>query len=190
MGVKEQMIATLRNSETRRIEFTFASTTGQDISIDRTTFERVAAALQRDEITVSEGRFSDDTAMYSARTDLRRHSAANTFYLGNNPRFSRSFDALIVHESVHASFDLTRSSLQWVDNETAAYIAQGFYLRNSGYQRSRLELGALAAIGYDYIGDIRDNEGDGTFFLNALREQLRVRPMYHDYIAGRFDGNG
>jgi len=173
MGVKEQMVGILRNSETRRIGFTFASTTGSDISVDQTTFERVAAALQRDEIAVSEGRFSDDTAMYSARTDLRRHS-----------------DALIVHESVHASFDLTRSSLQWVDNEAAAYIAQGFYLRNSGYPRTRLELGALAAIGYDYIGDIRDNEGDGAFFLNALREQLRVRPMYHDYIAGRFDGNG
>jgi len=90
MGVKEQMVGILRNSETRRIGFTFASTTGSDISVDQTTFERVAAALQRDEIAVSEGRFSDDTAMYSARTDLRRHSAANTFYLGSNPRWSRS----------------------------------------------------------------------------------------------------
>jgi len=189
MGVKEQMIGILRNSDTQRISFTFTGTNETSISVDHTTFQRVATALQRNEIAISEGRFDDDIAMYSARENRRTNSAANTFYLGNNPRFSRSFDGLIVHESVHASFDLTRSSLPWVDNETAAYIAQGFYLRNSGFPRTRIELGALAAIGYDYIDDIL-NEGDGVFFLNALREQLRVRPMYHDYIEGRFDGDG
>ena len=190
MGVKEQMIGILRNGETRRIRFTFAGTLGDSFSIDHTTFERVATALERDEIIVSEGRFSDDTAMYSARTNLRTHSAANTFYLGNNPRFSRSFDALIVHESVHASFDLTRSSLPWVDNEAAAYIAQGFYLRNSGYPRGRIEVGALVTIGYDWVDDLVNSDGDGDFYLNGLRDQLRIRPMYHDYIEGRFDGNG
>jgi len=189
MGVKEQMMGILRNGETRRISFSFSGTSGSTISVDHTTFSRVADALALDQIAVSEGRFADDIAMYSARENRRTHSAANTFYLGNNPRFSRSFDALIVHESVHASFDLTRSSLPWVDNEAAAYIAQGFYLRNSGFPRARIELGALAAIGYDYVDDIL-NDGDGAFFMDALREQLRVRPMYHDYIGGRFDGDG
>jgi len=190
MGVKEQMIGILRNSETRRIGFTFTCTTGISISVDNTTFTRVADALQRGEITVSEGRFPDDTAMYSARTNFRRHTAANTFYLGNNPRYSRLFDALIVHESVHASFDLTRSSLPWVDNEAAAHIAQGFYLRNSGFPRARIEVGSLASIGYDWVDDFVNEDGDGDFYLNGLRDQLRIRPMYRDYIEGRFDGDG
>ena len=189
MGAREQMIGILRGGEARRIRFSFTGTTGGQISVDSSTFNRVAAAIENNHITVSEGRFTTDIAMYSARENTETNSRANTFYLGNNPRYSRTFDALIVHESVHASFDLTRSSLPWVDNEAAAYIAQGFYLRNSGYQRGWLEMGSLAGIGYEWVDDIR-NDGDGSFFLDALREQLRVRPMYHDYIGGQFDGDG
>lgn len=189
MGVREQMIGILRNGDTLRIHFSFTGTAGTPVSVDRTTFARVAQALDRNNIRVSPGRFTTDIAMYSAKADASTNSAANTFYLGRNPRSSRSFDALIVHESVHASFDLTRTSIPWVDNEAAAYIAQGYYLRNSGYHRDWLETGSLAGIGYQYVNDILD-EGDGSFFLDALREQLRARPMYHSYIGGTFDGNG
>jgi hypothetical protein len=43
------------------------------------------------------------------------------------------FNALVVHESVHAALDLNKTVLTHFDAEAAAYVVQGFYLRNSGY---------------------------------------------------------
>jgi hypothetical protein len=126
-------------------------------------------------------------AMYTAWAESGRQ--ANTFYLGNNPRWSRSFNALIVHESVHASFDLNRVEIPWVDNEAAAYIAQGFYLRNSGYSRDRLDLGSGARNGYAMVNEIISG-GDPDFFLNVLRDSLLADPQYHSYIRTSFRGDG
>src|SRR5664279_3155933 len=128
VGVKEQMLQILGSDETRRVHFGFRGTNGSQITVDRTSFRRVANALSSGQIGIVENRFTSDIAMYSAFADLSSNSAANTFYLGRNPRWSRAFNALIVHESVHASFDLTHSTIPWVDNEAAAYIAQGYYL--------------------------------------------------------------
>jgi hypothetical protein len=125
--------------------------------------------------------------MYSARAENGR--AANTFYYGNCDLWSRRFNALIVHESVHAHFDLNSMSLPWVDNEAAAYIAQGYYLRNSGFARSGLEFGSLSNIGYQYVNELVA-ENSTQFFLDALREALNNDTMYHSYVGGTFTGDG
>lgn len=191
MGVKEQMIEVLRSGETRRVSFSFVGTSGRTISVDQTTFSRVAEALQENRIRIVEGRFDTDIASYSARADSSRDMAANTFYLGRNPRYSRLFNALIVHESVHASFDLTRSTLPWVDNECAAYIAQAYYARNSGLPRRAFEYGTQPSIGYTIVEGIRANStSDIDYFLTALRDALRQDSLYSDYISGTFTGDG
>lgn len=189
MGVKQQMLGILRDGQTRRIHFSFQGTGGTPVTVDHTTFRRVADALEHDRIAIVENRFDSDIAMYSAFADPGSHSAANTFYLGRNPRWSRTFNALIVHESVHASFDLTHTTIPWIDNEAAAYIAQGYYLRNSGYDRYRLELGSETSVGYLMVNEIIAG-GDATYFLNALRNSLRSNPRYHSYIGGTFTGDG
>ena len=89
MGEKEQMIGILRSGEARRIRFSFRGTTGATISVDSSSFERVAVALQNNTISIVEGRFTTDIAMYSAQADTASNAAANTFYLGSNPRYSR-----------------------------------------------------------------------------------------------------
>ncbi|MFI5120285.1 MAG: hypothetical protein ACHQM4_07725 [Thermoanaerobaculia bacterium] len=189
MGVKELMLGILRSDETRRVHFSFRGTSGSQVAVDQSSFRRVAAALDQDQISIVEGRFDSDIAMYSAFDDSSRNTAANTFYLGRNPRWSRTFNALIVHESVHASFDLTRTTIPWIDNEAAAYIAQGYYLRNSGYARYRLEFGSQASIGYLMVNEIISG-GDADYFLDALRDSLNSSPQYHDYIRGTFTGDG
>ena len=189
VGVKEQMLQVLGSNETRRIHFSFRGTSGAQITVDQSSFRRVVTAISNDQISIAEGRFSSDIAMYSAFADSSSNSAANTFYLGRNPRWSRTFNALIVHESVHASFDLTRTSIRWIDNEAAAYIAQGYYLRNSGYSRYRLELGSETSIGYLMVNEIIAG-GDADYFLNALRDSLNSSPQYHSYIRGTFTGDG
>ena len=189
MSVKDQMIGILRGGEAHRISFTFRGSGGGDIRIGPSNFALVADALANDRIAVVEGRFTTDIEMYGARADTARGSAANTFYLGANPRSSRSFDALIVHESVHASFDLGRTTIPWIDNEAAAYIAQGYYLRNSGYPRMRLDFGSEPSIGYLMVNEIISG-GDPDYFLGALRDSLNANPQYHDYIRGTFTGDG
>jgi hypothetical protein len=191
MGVKEQMIEILRSGEARRISFSFTGTSGRTVSVDQTSFARVADALQAYRIAVVEGRFGSDIASYSAFADPSRNLAANTFYLGRNPRYSRLFNALVIHESVHASFDLTRTTLPWVDNETAAYIAQAYYARNSGLPRLAFEFGSEPIIGYSVVEGIRSHSTtDIDFFLGALRDSLRRNSMYSGYIGGTFVGDG
>lgn len=188
MGVRERMVEILRSNETRRIHFSFAGTSGT-VAVGSSDFRLVAEALEADRIHVVEGRYGSDMASYSAWADTSTSMAANTFYLGANPRWSRTFNALIVHESVHAAFDLRRTTIPWVDNEAAAYVAQGYYLRNSGYSRDRLELGSEARIGYAMVNEIIAG-GDATFFLDALRDSLRANPNYHGYIGTTFTGDG
>lgn len=189
MGVKEQMISILRSGETQRISFSFTGSTGSTVSVDARSFARVADALRSGAISVVEGRFPNDIAMYSSKA--ANGFAANTFYLGANPRYSRLFNALICHESVHASFDLTRSTLPWIDNEAAGYIAQAYYARNSGLPRMAYEFGSHAIHAYSIVENMRArNASDVAFFLGVLRDSLAADPLYHSYIGGQFSGDG
>jgi hypothetical protein len=189
MGVKEQMIAILRSGEASRIRFSFRGSAGSTVSVDGSTFRRVATALSDGDISVVEGRYTENRMAYSAWDDPAGDTAANTFYLGRHQRSSRDFNALVIHESVHASFDLTSSTIPWVDNEAAAYISQAYYLRNSGYRQDRIELGSLARVGSFVVGDMVAG-GDVTSLIDALRDSLRNDPRYHLYITGTFVGDG
>lgn len=188
MGIKEQMIEILRSDEARRVRFSFSGGNGT-VSVDRSTFDRVATALEDGTVSVVTGGARDGWAKYSARREGA--SAANTFYFGRNQRWSRIFNGLVLHECVHASFDLTRTTIPWLDNEAAAYIAQAYYLRNSGLARERLEFGSMPSIAYQYVNGLRSgNDSDVTFFLDALRNSLENSPDYHDYIRTTFEGDG
>lgn len=189
MGVKEHMIEILRSGETARIRFSFRGSSGATIEIEPSHFRRVATALANGDLNVVEGRFTENRMVYSAFSDPQNNYASNTFYLGTNPRWSRDFNGLVVHESVHAYFDLVRTRIPWVDNEAAAYIAQAYYLRNSGYRQSRLELGSLPRMGSFVVGDMIAG-GDVAPLIDALRDSLRNDPRYHAYIGDVFEGNG
>src|SRR5882757_8503432 len=147
------MIGILRSSETSRIVFSYSSS-GATASINGDTFRGIATGLENGHFRVVEGRYTENKLTYSAWADSSTGDAANTFYLGDNNRTSRDFNALVVHESVHAFFDKNSTTIPWVDNEAIAYIAQGFYLRNSGYPESRLELGEPYRIGYHIAGTL------------------------------------
>ncbi|MGQ0540749.1 MAG: hypothetical protein ACT4O9_02715 [Blastocatellia bacterium] len=182
MALRDQMIDVLGDNQTRRISFTFNGTTGLTIEVNRTSFKRVADAIRANTVSVVEGGVASGWAQYNARN--------NTFNVSTGAEWSRAYNALLVHESVHASFDLVRSRLPWVDNETAAYIAQGFYLRNSGFPRSRLdELGEpyLGVLLVDSI--IRTGTPDRTL-IEELHGSLLSSPQYHSYIRGTFEGDG
>ena len=182
MGLKEQMIEVLRDQQTRRIRFGFSGSTGVSISVDPSSFRRVSNAIENGDITVSEGGVASGWAQYNARN--------NTFSVARGQEWSRAYNALLVHESVHAAFDLSRSQLPWLDNEAAAYIAQGYYLRNSGFSRSRLD-----ELGQPYLGVlivdsiIRTGTPDRTL-MEEMHGTLLSSPQYHSFIRTTFTGDG
>lgn len=182
MGLKEQMIRVLGDQQTRRIGFHFTGSNGATISVDVSSFRRVSAAIQNEHISVVEGGVAAGWAQYNARN--------NTFNVSTGEESSRAYNALLIHESVHASFDLTSTRIPWVDNEAAAYIAQGYYLRNSGFSRSRLD-----ELGQPYLGVlivdsiIRTGQPDTTL-LQEMNGTLLSSPQYHSYIRTTFVGDG
>lgn len=182
MGLKEQMLSILRGGEARRIRFTFTGTTGLTISVDAGSFLRVAQAITNDRIHLNQGGVAQGWANYDART--------NTFNVGRGEEWSRAYNALLIHESVHASFDLTSATLPWLDNEVAAYIAQGYYLRNSGFSRDRLNHLGEPYLGLMIVDSIVRGDGVDSFFMDQLRGTLLSSPSYHSYIRGTFTGDG
>jgi hypothetical protein len=187
MGAKEQMIQILRDSQTARISFNYRSSTAA-ATLNSRAFHRVADALESGDLSVVPGRFSDNRLTYSAWRD--GDDAPNTFYLGNNLTWSRDFNALVVHESVHAYFDLAETSIPWLDNETAAYIAQGYYLRNSGYPASRLEEDEPYELGYRVATEYARAGGSPNTWITLLRDKLNTDSRYTSYIHTRFRGDG
>jgi len=188
MGVKEQMIGILRDPDTRRISFTYRNGS-VTATINSSALGRVADGLDSGHFSVVEGRWSNNRITYSARADSTTGDAANTFYLGDNPRWSRDFNALVVHESVHAFFDLTSTSIPWLDNEAVAYIAQGYYLRNSGFPQSRLEEDEPYELGWRVANEFARGES-GSAWLTLLRDKLNTDTRYSSYIHTGFRGDG
>lgn len=189
MGVREHMISILRSDETQRIRFSFRGSSGNTVRVEPGAFRRVADGLQQNDLAVVENRFSDNRMVYSSWVDTANNFEANTFYLGRNQRSSRDFNALVVHEAVHAWFDLARTEIPWVDNEAAGYIAQACYLRNSGYPQSRIDMGSLLRLGSHVAGDMASG-GDVAWLIDSLRDSLRNDPRYHANIGTVFTGDG
>lgn len=188
MGLRERVIGILRSGDTQRIRFSITGSGGAQISVDGSSFRRVAQAIEENRISVQSGGVADGWAKYSARQE--GSSAANTLYVGANNFSSRDFEGLIVHEAVHASFDLTSSTLPWIDNEVAAYIAQGYYLRNSGYSTDRMDHLGLPYLGRMIVNEIRTGGDINGFWMEQLRASLLADPTYHGYIRGTFTGDG
>ncbi|HEY0426785.1 MAG TPA: hypothetical protein VGC76_03160 [Pyrinomonadaceae bacterium] len=189
MGLREQLMQVLRSGDAQRIHFTFTGSTGLSISVDGSSFRRVAQAVEENRITVQPSTtVRPGWAKYSARAE--NGDEANTFYMGAGDHSSRDFDGLLVHESVHASFDLTHTTIPWLDNETAAYIAQGYYLRNTGFPRSRFDTLGMPYYGLMIIDAIIRGEGIDQFWLEELHSTLLSNETYHSYIRTTFEGDG
>jgi hypothetical protein len=182
--MKQTVIDALRNRHTQAINFSFAGSAGANIRIVPNDFLRVAEAIEQNVINVAEGGVADGMAKYTASDDGA--SRANTMYVGRNTTSASVLDSLLVHESVHAVFDLRKISIPWLDNETAAYIAQGFYIKSAGEDAG---LSQEAFLGLEIAKTFAAN-GTDPFWLDELRNSLLNNPTYHDYIRGTFVGDG
>lgn len=135
MSDRVTVLETLRNPVARRINFSFVAGNGMRITVNQTTFERVAAAIERGGgVRGGIGLIVRTTmpdpnagAMYFPQEDrtINPPIPANTIIV--NPINGPRQQGQLIHEAVHASFDLTLTRLPAVDNEAAAYIAIALY---------------------------------------------------------------
>jgi hypothetical protein len=181
---KQLMIDTLKNNHTQRINFTYTGTTGFVFRVVPGDFTTVMLNIEQGNIGVQEGGAPVGKARYSLRNDGA--SRANTFYLGRNNAAPKVFESLLVHESVHAIFDLKGISMPWLDNEVLAYIAQGFYIMSAGEDGG---LSEEAMLGLEIARSFQNTKKD-PFWLDALKNSLLTNPTYHSFIRGTFQGDG
>jgi hypothetical protein len=175
----------LQSSETKRINFSFTGKSGAAVNVDGSNFATVVAALKDGTITIDNSRsIPDGTAQYQSRGNIFR-------FAKSLETWSRAFDALVVHESVHAYFDLTRVKMAWIDNELAGYIAQGFYLRNSGFPIARLDEDGHVFAAYKYAKAVaaKDNH-DAGIWMDVLKKAIEGDSGYAGYVGTDFEGDG
>lgn len=182
--MKQTVIDALKNNHTQRINFSLTGTTGLKFNITPNDFTLVAQAIEDGTIAVQSGGVTDGMAKYTAKNDGA--AQANTMYVGKNTTSQNILNSLLVHESVHAIFDLKKLSLPWLDNEVIAYIAQGFYVKSAGEDAG---LSQEAFLGLE-IAKSFQTIGTDPFFLDELKNSLLNNPTYHGYIRGTFTGDG
>ncbi|MBY6049926.1 hypothetical protein [Vannielia litorea] len=116
--LSDMIIAVLSTNAAQRIHFSYATghVTGQG-------FGKVVGALVEGKITpVYAPQLGTEKAFYDP--------GGNAFYLGFKSLGARSglLEGLILHESVHALFDIERLHMYVEQSEAAAYVAQALYV--------------------------------------------------------------
>jgi hypothetical protein len=177
MSLREDVLEVLRSSEAARIRFSFPSLyNGTPISVDQSTFLRVAAAIEAGRITIS----SEGIPSYwGGQYDYSAENASGVFR-ARPVRNSRHRKSVVIHEAVHASFDLTRSTLAEVDNEAASYLAQFVYLRIT-YATPALTdslYGRLYEILWQTADSIQRRNTISETQLEVIRRRIARHPHY------------
>ena len=187
MNISERVFGILTNANTTRINFWFKGVNGNQVSILAPDFIFTAYSIKSNVISIVEGNADPGKAIYTAKNDgaLR----ANTMYIGQT-NYSQNFEALVVHETIHAIHDLRKMVIPWMDSEIAAYIAQGFYANNAGIpfdhvsRKEHIYLGKLIADDFVVNGQVDD------MLVDELRDNLKKDPTYSGYINSNFIGDG
>jgi hypothetical protein len=182
--MKDFVAGVLRNSHTQKINFSYKSEAGAMFRVVANDFSLVAQCIDDGKIDVVDGGAAPDRARYFTRADGWR--TANTLYIGANHSARNVFRSLLVHECVHAAFDLKRVVMPWIDNEAIAYIAQGYYVLNAGEDGG---LSQQAYLGLE-VAKQGANAAVDSFWTDQLRQALRDDPLYKDNDGLMFRGDG
>ena len=187
MGIREEMIVLLRTPLVASINFSFPSLNRQigEVRVNQSSFERVARALETNRLNVttnSNNLVVGASAQYTSENALK---IGNTFII---PRLTTVLErGGVVHESIHASFDMTRSVLPQVDNEAAAYIGGCFYYASGNY-RSFSDPIHHAAI--QIVNEFGQTNSINPARLEELRNAINNNPTYSHLVGRTYSGDG
>lgn len=128
---KAQVLKLLRGREAARMNFQFPGGAG-DIIVSKAAFEMVAAAIDAGTVHVSQ------VTTLPAGVGAQ-YSGTGTSNLMEVPAIAgRVQEAFVMHESLHAYFDLISSNVQDVPEEAAAYIVADLYAKMTNLKDDRL----------------------------------------------------
>lgn len=167
---RQQVLNILRGTYASRVRFSLAFG-GRTLAVNRSTFERVASAIENGGVNLN-----ITTTMTTSGAGAEYNSATNT--LSVPPIHGRIQEAYLIHESVHASLDLTRSTgLKVPLDEAACYIAEVLFYRRTGLARSRVNEVLRNATNPVVDSILRNGTADTTLIANLV-DAIRNHSLY------------
>jgi hypothetical protein len=117
---REQVIAILNGTTCGQIRLRFNSITGTPVCVGPESFGRVADSIRANRIRLTDAEITNNPSAEAQYNNLENIMQVPA----SLPRRGAPLAVTsVVHEAVHASFDLTRSVIATVDDELAAFMA-------------------------------------------------------------------
>jgi len=188
---REAIISFLRHGASQRVSFSFVTPNGARVVVNETTFQRVASAIETGRITLVETTsFAAGVgAEYCAQAQTSRGIAANTLRVP--PQIGRMEQGSLLHESVHASFDLTRSGgVNAADEEAASYIAEYVYYRRTGLAPRRVINDAITRAARPIADAVIRRQPITSAQIAALSSAISGNPTYAGMPTGPYLQDG
>jgi hypothetical protein len=128
MALTDDILRILASQAASRTHFSFSTTTTPLITVNSTTFTGVANYIRSGRITVGDATATTPNGggSYTPETDTM------AFRPGPGGFGRRRWQASVIHEAVHASFDANQRQFSNVDQELASYLAEAVYLVRTG----------------------------------------------------------
>jgi hypothetical protein len=184
--IQTMVVNILGSSEAKKINsFTFY---GKHFTV--TTFANIKDLVEQGLIKVEHDATQSGRAEYDYGT--------NTLYFGFTSTTELSKKALVVHEAVHAVYDLVKMKMSVADSESIAYIVQCQYARaNNPNPDERLTSPNKAKdkvfeIGWRIAGKLlgQDSSQLTDDDYRSMREAVSQHPLYAAKAAGDAGFNG
>ncbi|MBX2885442.1 MAG: hypothetical protein KTR32_36140 [Granulosicoccus sp.] len=135
MTLRAEVVAVLRDSPVDRIKFNIGN-----ITISKTEFEKVAKAIEKDDIAVVTGSSGPKLGASYTSWKTRRIKDGEKKMIGKitlgkgDVTKTPLGKAAIYHESTHALMDVSNHKIPMIDEEVIAYIADVMYLSALPYE--------------------------------------------------------
>jgi hypothetical protein len=188
MSLKTWVLHVLNGPAVARIRFRFPIR-GSHVTITPQTFHHVAHAIVSGRVTVQSptNLASDRAAQYVARANrLEVKSVAG-----------RLNEAYLVHESLHAAYDLLRTGIDANAEEASAYVCSALHLRMTGFDRAgRVDhhqiWGPAARVAQTLLSQYQKGDPGipmvGEQEWQTLRAGVGLFPLYAALPSGIFTG--
>lgn len=174
MAITDDVLAILGGHTCSGISFSLRSIVGSTVTVNNSSFQRVIRAIRAGDIIVT-----DNVASLANPADVAEYQngVTSNLMVVRPTHHRRVQEAVVVHESVHASLDIALSRIPRLDNELAAFIAEAFYLRRTGCPLSRYR-GDWAEVAMPAVNSMLRGGTAPEEQIEAIRAEILADPVY------------
>lgn len=134
MATKDEIIRLLTGTVARRIRFKVSLSTGS-ITINKAAFGTVASAIGTGKIKVTTTTTFDPGVGAEYHTDGVPDATSGTLRIP--PICGREQEGMVMHECMHAFFDLKKIDIRATEEEAICYLVNALYFRMTGLTPTR-----------------------------------------------------